>query len=126
MWNFPACFAAEEQGSGDFRNATHTIVHAPCSSAADYRVDLRESVFNFLPQVSAAHEHAKCWQRQQLSPPRITQEVYTRDTVMLNVNCVMYYSIQVCTRENDLHGVLVAPCPLPHRTCARPFTKWTI
>ncbi|CAE7363552.1 qmcA [Symbiodinium sp. KB8] len=37
----------------------------------DYRVDLRESVFNFLPQ-----------------------EVYTRDTVMLQVNCVMYYSIQ--------------------------------
>lgn len=37
----------------------------------DYRVDLRESVFNFMPQ-----------------------DVYTRDTIMLSVNCVMYYSIK--------------------------------
>jgi regulator of protease activity HflC (stomatin/prohibitin superfamily) len=37
----------------------------------DFRVDLRESIFNFMPQ-----------------------DVYTRDTIMLSVNCVMYYSIK--------------------------------
>lgn len=42
----------------------------PSSSSINYRIDLRESVFNFP-----------------------SQEVYTRDTILLDVNSIMFYRI---------------------------------
>lgn len=51
------------------------------------RIDLRESVFNFLPQ-----------------------EVYTKDTVLLDVNAIMYFSIydikKAIYEVDDLQGAL--------------------
>ena len=57
-------------------------------NTTDYRVDLRESVFNFL-----------------------RQEVYTKDTLLLNVNSIMYYSIvdirKAVYEVDDLPGAIM-------------------
>jgi regulator of protease activity HflC (stomatin/prohibitin superfamily) len=56
-------------------------------SITSHRIDLRESVFNFLQQ-----------------------EVYTKDTVLLDVNALMYYSIfdikKAIYEVEDLQGAL--------------------
>jgi len=66
--------------------------HSGVSSISDQltsstRIDLRESVFNFLPQ-----------------------EVYTKDTVLLDVNALMFYSIfnvkKAIYEVDDLQGAL--------------------
>ena len=57
-------------------------------STSDYRVDLRECVFNFLPQ-----------------------EVYTKDTILLDVSSIMYYSIvdvkKAVYEVDDLQSAIV-------------------
>ena len=53
-------------------------------NTTEYRVDLRESVFNFLPQ-----------------------EVYTKDTILLSVNSIMYYRIV------DIHRAVYEVDDLP-------------
>ena len=57
-------------------------------STNDFRVDLRENVFNFL-----------------------RQEVYTKDTILLNVNSIMYYRIvdakKAIYEVDDLQSAIV-------------------
>ena len=57
-------------------------------STSDYRVDLRECVFNFL-----------------------SQEVYTKDTILLDVSSIMYYSIvdvkKAVYEVDDLQSAIV-------------------
>lgn len=57
-------------------------------STNDFRIDLRENVFNFL-----------------------RQEVYTKDTILLNVNSIMYYRIvdakKAIYEVDDLQSAIV-------------------
>ncbi len=64
-----------------------TTTPLTCSRITSSRIDLRESVFNFLQQ-----------------------EVYTKDTVLLDVNALMYYCIfdirKAIYEVEDLQGAL--------------------
>ena len=58
------------------------------TSTSDYRIDLRECVFDFMPQ-----------------------EVYTKDTILLDVSSIMYYSIvdvkKAIYEVDDLQNAIV-------------------
>jgi regulator of protease activity HflC (stomatin/prohibitin superfamily) len=68
------------------------------------RVDLRESLFNFVRQARRTLLEARKYEFK-CSP----QDVYSRDTVLLEVACVMFYRIvdirKACYEVDDLPQV---------------------